>query len=264
MKSSRSSHAATTDTSDDSVLLLCRHGETDFNARGVLQGQLDVPLNQAGELQAARLGSLLPKIIIAEVGCRFATRAYTSDLQRAALTARIALAGGVAGGSLAEVVTDQQLRERRLGPFEGLSEAEAVRSVGAELARVWRGFGGSWRRRRRCDGVARARCSRRDCARARWRGGARRGARRCLALGAAAARREERALHSQLLAPRVPRCRRWPVASREGVADQRGLAAQRRPWPSIMTYITFINALMTYSYIRFSLIFHRANSSRDI
>ena len=41
------------------VLLLCRHGQTAANVRGVLQGQQDTHLNSTGEAQAEALGAYL-------------------------------------------------------------------------------------------------------------------------------------------------------------------------------------------------------------
>ena len=38
-------------------LVLVRHGETEWNARGLYQGQLDSPLTDGGLAQAARLGA---------------------------------------------------------------------------------------------------------------------------------------------------------------------------------------------------------------
>jgi probable phosphoglycerate mutase len=41
------------------TLYLIRHGETDYNVEGRLQGQLDIPLNALGRKQAARNGATL-------------------------------------------------------------------------------------------------------------------------------------------------------------------------------------------------------------
>lgn len=104
-------------------ILLLRHGQTDQNARGVLQGHQDTPLNAVGRRQAAALAARLaafdPRI----------EAIVTSDLVRAADTARpIAEALGL------PVVVDGDWRERAFGQFEGRTLDEAV---------VWRAAAGS-------------------------------------------------------------------------------------------------------------------------
>ncbi|MGQ3671573.1 histidine phosphatase family protein [Xanthobacter sp. TB0136] len=44
-------------------LFFVRHGETDWNLAGRLQGRRDVPLNDLGRVQAGRVGKLLPRIV---------------------------------------------------------------------------------------------------------------------------------------------------------------------------------------------------------
>lgn len=56
-------------------VLLIRHGETDHNVAGIIQGQLDTPLNSRGRAQAALLGQALKQEQIDVV--------YSSPLQRA-------------------------------------------------------------------------------------------------------------------------------------------------------------------------------------
>ncbi|MDQ3548173.1 MAG: histidine phosphatase family protein [Chloroflexota bacterium] len=87
------------------TLWLVRHGETSSNAEGVFQGHLDVVLNQRGEEQAAAVGSRLAEVQFAAV--------YASDLQRAARTAEIIVAGRH------EVVLDRDLREMHYGVLQG-------------------------------------------------------------------------------------------------------------------------------------------------
>ena len=64
-------------------LYLVRHGETDWNAKGVLMGQTDIPLNATGIQQAEALRDK-----IAQRGLEFDV-VYASPLQRTAKTAEI-------------------------------------------------------------------------------------------------------------------------------------------------------------------------------
>jgi len=85
-------------------LWLIRHGETDWNAQGRIQGAADVPLNALGLRQAERLRERLR-------GQRF-DAVYASDLTRARVTAETALPD-------AEVRLDPRLRELAYGVLEG-------------------------------------------------------------------------------------------------------------------------------------------------
>lgn len=88
-------------------VLAIRHGETAWNVDARIQGQLDIPLNELGRWQAARVAQTLAGETIDAI--------YTSDLQRARQTAQpIADAMGLPLG------LEQGLRERRFGAFEGL------------------------------------------------------------------------------------------------------------------------------------------------
>ena len=101
------------------TLLLVRHGETDWNAEGRLQGHTDRPLNEHGRRQARALAERLAGDDIAAV--------YASDLARARETAEIL------GAKLGlPVVLDAGLRERDWGNWEGLtgSERDRVDHVG--------------------------------------------------------------------------------------------------------------------------------------
>ena len=92
-------------------LLLCRHGQTAFNAALRFQGQLDEPLSELGREQAHLLAHRLAEEPI--------DVAYTSDLGRAHETALLALAGRTA-----PLRQDPRLREIAFGRWEGLTFAE--------------------------------------------------------------------------------------------------------------------------------------------
>ena len=88
-------------------IYLIRHGETDWNAKGLLQGQSDIPLNKEGEKQTIEAAKKhFKKIKFAAI--------FSSDLVRAKRTAEI-----IALEKKMAVETSVLLRERDFGPFEG-------------------------------------------------------------------------------------------------------------------------------------------------
>ena len=93
-------------------ILLARHGETPWNAAGRYQGQIDIPLSETGEAQAAKLGERLRDVAI--------TRAVSSQLARARSTAEAAL-----GESRKHMLRiDPRLQEIAHGDWEGLLARE--------------------------------------------------------------------------------------------------------------------------------------------
>jgi broad specificity phosphatase PhoE len=96
------------------TLLLVRHGETDWNAAGRLQGHTDRPLNDYGRRQARELADRLAGDGIQAM--------YASDLSRARETAEI-----LAARLGLDVVTDPDLREKDWGSWEGLTSDERAR-----------------------------------------------------------------------------------------------------------------------------------------
>jgi probable phosphoglycerate mutase len=96
------------------TLLLVRHGETDWNADGKLQGQTDRPLSEYGRRQARQLADELADEDFAAI--------YASDLSRARETAEIV------GERLGlPVALDPDLREKDWGTWEGLTPVERDR-----------------------------------------------------------------------------------------------------------------------------------------
>lgn len=94
---------------DYAEIVVVRHGETEWNADGRIQGHLDVELNDIGRQQATAVGERLSregKI----------SAIYSSDLKRAFETANLI---ATACGGL-EVIKDPDLRERNLGDLQGL------------------------------------------------------------------------------------------------------------------------------------------------
>lgn len=93
---------------------LVRHGETDWNAARRLQGHTDIDLNARGLAQAAQMALALKKINL-----QFDVL-YTSDLQRAAKTAK-----AIEELFSAKAIRNAALRERHLGALQGLTTDEA-------------------------------------------------------------------------------------------------------------------------------------------
>src|SRR5688500_14094512 len=95
------------------TILLLRHGQTDSNASGIVQGHLPVPLNELGHRQATALAARL-RVATPRIG-----RLISSDLPRAAQTAE-----PIAAGLGLPIEFDARWRERLLGEFQGKSVGE--------------------------------------------------------------------------------------------------------------------------------------------
>ncbi len=102
-------------------LVIFRHGQTDWNAEGRIQGHLDVPLNEVGRQQARRLIEPLRRYQVETF--------LSSDLIRASETARIA-----AESLGLSVSTDPGLREIHLGKLQGLTREEIEAKFGHEFS----------------------------------------------------------------------------------------------------------------------------------
>ncbi|KZT61565.1 phosphoglycerate mutase-like protein [Calocera cornea HHB12733] len=91
---------------------IVRHGETDENHQGIIQGQLDTKLNPKGRAQASRTGEALATIPF--------KRAYSSDLSRAAETAKAILGHHPD----VDLKLETTLRERGMGVLAGKSSQD--------------------------------------------------------------------------------------------------------------------------------------------
>lgn len=105
-------------------LYLIRHGETDWNAEGRIQGHSDIELNARGLEQARRLAARMP-----DEG-EFAGL-YASPLKRAFRTAEM-----IGSALNLPVTADKRLYERSLGQLEGLTMGE-IREKYPEVHRAW-------------------------------------------------------------------------------------------------------------------------------
>jgi probable phosphoglycerate mutase len=93
------------------TILLARHGETDWNREGRIQGHLDPPLNDRGREQAHELADRLDTEAIDAL--------YSSDLRRALETAEV-----VARRKGLPIAVDPALREADMGSWSGLTVTE--------------------------------------------------------------------------------------------------------------------------------------------
>ena len=91
-----------------------RHGPTDWNEEGRIQGRIDMPLSEAGRAKMARLAP--------PAGFQTA-RAYTSPLGRAKETANLL--------GFAQAIPDSRLAEHHWGEWEGLTREEILARDGA-------------------------------------------------------------------------------------------------------------------------------------
>jgi 2,3-bisphosphoglycerate-dependent phosphoglycerate mutase len=110
------------------LLVLLRHGESQWNKENRFTGWVDVPLTDKGREEARRAGEHLR-------GFRF-DRAFTSKLQRARETLDIVLAEN--GAPAPPIESDEALNERHYGDLQGLNKAETAEKFGAEQVHVWR------------------------------------------------------------------------------------------------------------------------------
>lgn len=94
------------------TILLIRHGQTDWNLAGRMQGHEDIPLNETGRQQAQALAKRLASWPIAAI--------YSSDLQRSLQTA-VSIGNRIG----IQPIIDPAWRERDLGVLSGLTRTEA-------------------------------------------------------------------------------------------------------------------------------------------
>ncbi|MDB5569843.1 MAG: phosphoglycerate mutase [Hyphomicrobiales bacterium] len=115
-------------------LVFIRHGETDWNVEGRLQGQQDIPLNARGRHQAAQAGKTTLKLLGREALESGAYKFICSPLGRARETMEIARAAmGLPPGGYA---IDRLVEELTFGEWEGLVWPE-VKARAPEAAN-WR------------------------------------------------------------------------------------------------------------------------------
>jgi 2,3-bisphosphoglycerate-dependent phosphoglycerate mutase len=112
------------------TLILLRHGESEWNAKNLFTGWVDVDLNDKGRAEAQKGGELL-----AEAGL-YPDVVITSVLQRAIKTSQIALEA--CGRLWIPVVRNWRLNERHYGALQGKDKAQTLAEFGEEQFMLWR------------------------------------------------------------------------------------------------------------------------------
>ena len=111
-------------------LVLCRHGQSDWNLKNLFTGWKDVDLTEQGIGEAVDAGKLL-----SEMGYEFDI-AFTSVLKRAIRTLWLML--DEMDQMWIPVVRDWRLNERHYGALQGLNKAETAAKYGDEQVHIWR------------------------------------------------------------------------------------------------------------------------------
>jgi 2,3-bisphosphoglycerate-dependent phosphoglycerate mutase len=112
------------------LLVLCRHGQSDWNLKNLFTGWKDPDLTARGIEEAkSAAAKLKAKGIAFDI-------AFTSDLVRAQHTCRLILEG--LGQPGLATIRDQALNERDYGELSGLNKDDAREKWGEEQVHVWR------------------------------------------------------------------------------------------------------------------------------
>jgi 2,3-bisphosphoglycerate-dependent phosphoglycerate mutase len=111
------------------LLVLVRHGQSEWNLKNLFTGWRDVDLTDKGVTEAREAGRKLKA-----QGLKFDV-AYTSVLKRAQRTLDLMLEEM---GETLPIVKDQALNERDYGDLSGLNKDEARKKWGDEQVHIWR------------------------------------------------------------------------------------------------------------------------------
>ncbi len=111
-------------------LVLCRHGQSEWNLENLFTGWHDVDLTEKGVQEATEAGQLL-KNLDYDLDI-----AFTSVLKRAIRTLWIML--DEMDRMWIPVIRDWRLNERHYGALQGLNKAETTEKYGAEQVHIWR------------------------------------------------------------------------------------------------------------------------------
>lgn len=111
-------------------LILCRHGQSDWNLKNLFTGWTDVDLTERGKIEAKDAGVAVRELDFT------VDIAYTSVLKRAIHTLWLML--DEMDRVWIPVVRDWRLNERHYGALQGLNKAETAAKYGDEQVHIWR------------------------------------------------------------------------------------------------------------------------------
>src|SRR5258705_3891577 len=114
----------------DRLLVLVRHGQSEWNLKNLFTGWKDVDIAEAGVAEARAAGRKLKA-----QGLAFDV-AYTSALKRAQRTLDLMLEEMGQGGI--PIIRDQALNERDYGDLVGMNKDDARKKWGEEQVHIWR------------------------------------------------------------------------------------------------------------------------------
>lgn len=114
----------------DNVLVLVRHGQSEWNLKNLFTGWRNPDLTEKGVWEAKRAGEMLK-----DQGFHFDI-AFTSALHRAQRTLDIILTQ--LGQTELEIIRDKALNERDYGDLSGLNKDDARKKWGEEQVLIWR------------------------------------------------------------------------------------------------------------------------------
>jgi len=110
--------------------VLLRHGESEWNAKNLFTGWVDVPLSEKGRVEAGRGGQLLVEAgVLPDI-------LHTSLLRRAITTANLALDS--AERHWIPVKRSWRLNERHYGALQGKNKAQVLEQYGEDQFMAWR------------------------------------------------------------------------------------------------------------------------------
>ncbi|MBI5274130.1 MAG: 2,3-bisphosphoglycerate-dependent phosphoglycerate mutase [Chlamydiales bacterium] len=135
----------------ESILILVRHGQSDWNKKNLFTGWVDIPLSNQGIREAIDLGQALKDIPIDVI--------FSSNLVRAQMTAFLMMSQHSLSKTpvvihprekwskiyskktekeVIPVYIAKELNERMYGELQGKNKEETAEEFGAEQVRIWR------------------------------------------------------------------------------------------------------------------------------
>jgi 2,3-bisphosphoglycerate-dependent phosphoglycerate mutase len=113
---------------DMALLVIVRHGQSQWNLENRFTGEVDIGLTQLGRQEAIQAGEKLKEIEF--------DRAFTSILKRAEETLELILEQSLYPKVVIE--RSKALNERNYGSLQGLNKAETAEKYGVQQVEIWR------------------------------------------------------------------------------------------------------------------------------